>query len=81
MLKRNLYLGFCLVIFCGPVNALNDIDHYVMSHCMSACNGESPDCQDCYNEAIDLHDQQNPVSPEYNFDVIRNHNGKLELTF
>ncbi len=80
MLKNNLYIGICLVIFCGPVNALNDIDTFVRDHCASACNGEGPECQDCYNEAVDLHDQQNPVSPELNFDIVNN-NGKLKLIF
>ncbi len=80
MLKNSFYLGVCLAILCGPVNALNDIDSFIRDHCASDCNGESPNCQDCYNEAVDLHDQKHPVSPEVPFDILNN-NGKLKLVF
>lgn len=81
MLKNSFYLGVCLVILCGPVSAFNDIDKFIRDHCASDCNGESPNCQDCYNEAVDLHDNGyngGPVSPEVNFGLK---NGKIEFSF
>ncbi|MBS0272163.1 MAG: hypothetical protein JSR85_05900 [Proteobacteria bacterium] len=80
MFKRILALTIFSFVFSGHLNALDHIDTFIRDHCGEACNGESPDCRDCYNEAVDLFDQSNPVSPEINFDVDDNH-GKLELEF
>lgn len=56
------------------------MDSFIRDRCGSACNGESDDCTQCYNTALDLYDQEDPVSPEANFDILNKH-GKLEIVF
>ncbi|MBX9620415.1 MAG: hypothetical protein K2X28_00020 [Alphaproteobacteria bacterium] len=80
MAKCFILAAFVCLLTGSAVNSLGDIDNYILNHCGSACNGESPDCRDCYNEAVDLFDQENPDSPEVDFDLHYN-NGKLDLTF
>lgn len=80
MAKYSILAG-CIFLFTGTaVNSLGDIDHYILNHCGDECNGESPNCRDCYNTAVDLFDQENPDSPEVDFDLHYD-NGKLDLTF
>ena len=64
----------------APSYALDDIDEFILNNCGDACNGESADCRICYNNAVDLYDQQNPDSPEVDFDLDY-HEGTLELKF
>lgn len=80
MFKRILVLTIFCFSFGNYLNALDHIDTFVRDHCGGACNGESPDCRDCYNDAVDLFDQTTPVSPEVDFDIDDN-NGKLEFEF
>ncbi len=80
MLKRILVLTIFSFSFSGHLTALDHIDTFIRDHCTEACNGESPDCRVCQNEAIDLFDQTTPVSPEVDFDIDYN-NGKLEFEF
>lgn len=79
MAKYFILAGFVCLFTSSTVNALGDIDNYILNHCGSACNGESPNCQDCYNEAVDLFERENDSSEmdaDLNYD-----NGKLEITF
>jgi len=80
MLQKNILCAVFLLALGGSANALNSIDTFIRDHCGDVCNGESPDCKTCYNEAVDLYDQKNPVSPEVNWD-LQLKNGKLELKF
>ena len=80
MLQKSLYLIVCLLILKGPVRAAEDFDAFIRDHCGSACNGEKDECTQCYNEAIDMNDQANPVSPEIPFDLNYNQ-GRLKLVF
>lgn len=56
------------------------LEEYILNHCGEACNGEGPNCQECYSRAVDLSDQENPDSPEVDFDLDYD-SGKLDLTF
>lgn len=75
--KIGLSLGFFLLLSVEG-NAFNSIDRFITSHCGDRCNGESDDCIACYNEAVDLFDQNTPTSPEVNWGFD---NGKLEVDF
>ena len=80
-MAKYFILAGCVCLFTGSaVNSLGDIDEYILNHCGGACNGESPNCRDCYNEAIDLSDQKDSDLPEVDFDLHYD-NGKLDLTF
>jgi len=80
MFKKNLYLTVCMFAFIASAIAMNDFDTFVRDHCGSACLGEKDDCQQCYNEAIDMSDSENPVSPEIPLD-LRYDRGKLQWVF
>ena len=87
MLKKGVLMAkyFILAVFVcfftsSAVYSLRDIDEYVLNNCGSDCNGEGPNCQECYNTAVDLFDQDNPDSPEMDFDLNYNE-GTLDLTF
>ena len=64
-------------LFGSAVSAYNT-DDYIRDHLGGSCNGDTPDCKDFYNDAVELFDQEKPDSPEFNFDINDNH-GKLEL--
>lgn len=67
MLKKTTLLIIILFNFSYNVNALNRIDKYILNNGVSACNGESPNCRDFYTKAIELNDEQTPISPEIKF--------------
>ena len=80
MLKGFILLMLFSLALGGSVNAMNSIDSFIRDRCGSACNGESDDCRNCYNEAVDLFDQYSPTSPEVEWDLHMDQ-GKLKLTF
>lgn len=51
----------------GGSQALNPIDKFIVNHGVSDCNGESPNCNDFYERAVELNDDRSPVSPEIRF--------------
>lgn len=80
MAKYFILAGFVCLLTSSAVNSLGDIDNYILNHCGDDCNGESPNCQDCYNTAVDLFERENDSS-EMDADLLNYDNGKLELTF
>jgi len=80
MAKYFILAGFVCLFTGSAVHSLRDIDEYVLNHCGDECNGEGPNCRDCYNTAVDLFDQENPDSPEMDFD-LNYKEGTLDLTF
>ncbi|MDZ4322844.1 MAG: hypothetical protein U1A05_02005 [Alphaproteobacteria bacterium] len=80
MVKYFILAGFVCLFTSSTVNSLGDIDGFILNHCGDDCNGEGPNCRDCYNRAVDLYDQQDPDSPEMDFDLHYD-SGKLDLTF
>jgi len=80
-MSKYYFLIAALYLFGGaPSLALEDFDAFVLKQCSDECNGETADCRICYNNAVDLYDQENPDSPEVDFD-INYHEGTLELQF
>lgn len=68
MLNRaSLLFAILLLNLTQGANALNNIDKFIVNNGTSACNGESPNCQDFYRKAVELNDDQSPVSPEIRF--------------
>lgn len=79
MAKYFILAGFVCLFTSSAVNSLGDIDNYILNHCGDDCNGEGPNCTDCYNEAVNLFERENDTSEmdaDLHFD-----NGKLEITF
>ncbi len=60
MFQKLLLTMTFFIIFGDQAKALSSLDHHVMTHCGLACNGESDDCEECYNEAVDMYDQSQP---------------------
>lgn len=68
MLKKLIFLTALFLIESKGVEALkNSIDNFILNHGVSACNGESPNCNDFYTRAVELNDDQSPISPEIRF--------------
>ena len=80
MAKYFILAGFVCLFTGSAVNSLGDIDNYILNHCGEECNGESPNCRDCYNEAVDLFERENDSS-EMDADLLNYDDGKLKLTF
>lgn len=57
MLQKIIFISAMLMVIMGNARALNDIDKSVLRNCGDDCNGESPNCNDCYERAIELNDQ------------------------
>lgn len=80
-MSKYYFLVVMLYLFgSGPLQALDPISEFVLNQCGEECNGETADCRICYNNAVDLYDQENPDSPEMDFD-LNYHDGTLELQF
>jgi hypothetical protein len=64
---KKITLLIILLNLNNNADALNNIDKFILNHGVSACNGESPNCKDFYNKAVELNDDQSPTSPEIRF--------------
>lgn len=80
MLQKSLLLSIFLFTLGSSAKAKDPVDAFIRDHCTHACNGESDECRMCYNEAVDLFDQNAPTSPEINWDLHYDQ-GKLKLEF
>lgn len=78
MTKRIMLSAAFLIYTPDNLYALNALDQFVMTRCGERCNGESEDCIDCYNQAVDLYDQSIPVSPNVDWGMS---DGKFEFEF
>lgn len=68
MLKKIIFLSFCFLLLNKNAGALNAIDKFILNHGVSACNGESRDCNDFYRQSVELNDWKAPISPEIRFE-------------
>ena len=64
MIKNIIFMLLILLGVNESIMALNRIDNYILNHGVTACNGESPNCNDFYTRAVELNDYKEPISPE-----------------
>lgn len=57
MMQQILLIAGIMILMSNSTMALNDIDKSVLRNCADDCNGESPNCNDCYERSIELNDQ------------------------
>lgn len=67
MLKRIMFLMILFLNVSGALHALNSIDTFFLNHSVMDCNGETPNCGNSYERAVELNDDRSPVSPEIRF--------------
>ncbi len=68
MLKKIIFLSAFFIILSKNAEALNPISEYYLNHGVTACNGESPNCNNFMRKATELNDWREPISPEIRFD-------------
>ncbi len=53
MFRKILFLMIISLIGC-QVKAVDSLDKFLGTHCLSACNGPGPNCDDCQMTAREL---------------------------
>jgi hypothetical protein len=52
---RSIILLMIIFLAGQPVKAkIDELDSFIGTHCLSACNSEGPSCDDCRRTAVEL---------------------------
>lgn len=67
MYKNIIFLFILFINLSRSAQALNDIDKGFVQNGVTACNGESPNCNTFLLQNTLLNDERTPISPERRF--------------
>lgn len=70
MVKKIIYLAILLIGWSGSsyLQALSETSKFIVNHGVSACNGESPNCEDFIDRANQLTNERAFDEPSITFE-------------